>query len=449
MHSVFISYPHETSAYIATKICNAIEGEGITCWYEPRDPIIGKYPDIIVEAIDNCKVFVLVVDESSTKSLHVMSELDTAFKNIDERSKRRENSHPLIKETTTIIPFIIGGQPSDRNMRYYLGSFGWVNADYETIDASIAELAKKVSRVLKGDDNSSEIDTGPQERYSSLYYKVNDDFEAARSKEQCLVIDYFLSDKYDDILSKKERANILDVGSGYGHQMMSYVKERENISCAVGIDFNQRFVDYSNKNYGSNKVCFYKVDCESDDFRKSIRAIMSEKKIKQFDFINISFTLLHLLNPLKMMITLQEILSDDGKMMIIDVDDDLTMAYPDPSNCISKFMSLISKSKTSGFRHSGREAYKILKDAGLNKITLERNGFSTIGVPPTIKNYLYRSCIELVPEMMSEMSTLYPDDKKIESYNKLADELKDDVKKQYYDSGFYMTFGFMVYIVSK
>ena len=77
-HSVFISYHHDSSVQLVERIVQALESSGIKCWYAPRD-VQSKYAGDIVRAIEECKVFLLVMNRYSTHSEHVLNEIDCAF----------------------------------------------------------------------------------------------------------------------------------------------------------------------------------------------------------------------------------------------------------------------------------------------------------------------------------------------------------------------------------
>ena len=77
-HEVFISYHRNSSAELVEHIVAALESHGIKCWYAPRD-VDSSYAGDIVKAINTCKVFLLVMNEQSSHSAHVLNEIDCAF----------------------------------------------------------------------------------------------------------------------------------------------------------------------------------------------------------------------------------------------------------------------------------------------------------------------------------------------------------------------------------
>jgi len=78
IYDVFISYEHE-SKMIADKICANLEKNTIRCWYAPRD-VIGDYASSIVSAINKSKIFIVILSSNSSRSPHVLNEIEIAYK---------------------------------------------------------------------------------------------------------------------------------------------------------------------------------------------------------------------------------------------------------------------------------------------------------------------------------------------------------------------------------
>ena len=76
VNAVFISYASQDTA-VADALCAALERTGIACWIAPRNVVPGDfYADSIVQAINACKVLVLVLSDSSINSPHVVRDID-------------------------------------------------------------------------------------------------------------------------------------------------------------------------------------------------------------------------------------------------------------------------------------------------------------------------------------------------------------------------------------
>lgn len=132
---VFISYHTETGKDAVGKICAALEGAGISCWYAPRD-VGANYAQSIVEAIRGCKVFLLVLNEGSNASAHVLNEINCAF----DRFKAHED--------ITLLPFRIDQCALSDDIYYYLGRIHIMDGMLPPELLRIQELVDRVRRLL-------------------------------------------------------------------------------------------------------------------------------------------------------------------------------------------------------------------------------------------------------------------------------------------------------------
>jgi hypothetical protein len=75
----FISYPHQDKA-VADAACATLEAAGIRCWIAPRDVEPGaEWAGAIVDAIDHCRVMVLIFSSSANQSKQIRREVQRAF----------------------------------------------------------------------------------------------------------------------------------------------------------------------------------------------------------------------------------------------------------------------------------------------------------------------------------------------------------------------------------
>jgi hypothetical protein len=74
---VFISYPHQDEP--TAKACEKLEAADIRCWIAPRDIAPGaEWAAAIVEAINNCRLMVLIFSSSANQSLQIGREVKLA-----------------------------------------------------------------------------------------------------------------------------------------------------------------------------------------------------------------------------------------------------------------------------------------------------------------------------------------------------------------------------------
>ncbi|HSB79862.1 MAG TPA: SUMF1/EgtB/PvdO family nonheme iron enzyme [Candidatus Methylomirabilis sp.] len=136
-HQVFISYATDDKD-TADRVCDSLEAAGIPCWIAPRDIEPGaSFPAAIVNAIEQSQVFVLVLSEHSNASAHVRSEVDRAF-----------------TKGIGIVPLRIDAVQLSPELRYFLSTVQWLDAQSGSMDLHLEQLAKAVSDVLAGGGGS-------------------------------------------------------------------------------------------------------------------------------------------------------------------------------------------------------------------------------------------------------------------------------------------------------
>lgn len=108
-YNFFISYSSKDEE-IAFKIVNAIESAGYTCWIAPRNiPYGTPYASAIMEGIDGCDKFLVLITKNSVKSRDVLNEVD--------------NAHSAKK---TILPVRLTDTELPRELNYYLSRTQWL-----------------------------------------------------------------------------------------------------------------------------------------------------------------------------------------------------------------------------------------------------------------------------------------------------------------------------------
>lgn len=115
MADVFISYSMETAEEIARDLADALRERGISCWYAGEHEELGEYPENIVTALEDCRVFLLIMNQAAIHSLDVKSETAIAF-------NRLRKYHKQKKRKITLIPFRVEdcSIEDDKGMYYFL-----------------------------------------------------------------------------------------------------------------------------------------------------------------------------------------------------------------------------------------------------------------------------------------------------------------------------------------
>jgi tetratricopeptide (TPR) repeat protein len=126
---VFISYRHEDQT-VADRVCEALERHHVDCWIAPRDMPPGEdWPTGIVEGVQQCHTFVLVLSENCQNSRHIARELELA------------DSHAL-----RIVALRIQDVQPPPQLLFFLGNVQWLDAFGDRFDASMGRLAEAMTR---------------------------------------------------------------------------------------------------------------------------------------------------------------------------------------------------------------------------------------------------------------------------------------------------------------
>ena len=130
-HDVFISYSSRDKE-IADMVCDALEKKRAQCWIAPRDIVPGMdWSDAIIDAIVECKVFLLVLSKASNESEQVKREVQNA-----------------VSERKHIFTFLIEQVDLTKHMRYFIGTPHWMDALKPPIEPHLARVAQSMRKLL-------------------------------------------------------------------------------------------------------------------------------------------------------------------------------------------------------------------------------------------------------------------------------------------------------------
>jgi len=134
-HDAFISHSSKDKT-IADAVCGTLEGKNIRCWIAPRDVPPGThYGAALDKAIENSKVFILLISKGSNNSNQVIRELEIAA----------DNGIPIIPIRIEDI------EPTDA-MRYYVKSLHWLDALTPPLERHLEKITASVQALLSIED---------------------------------------------------------------------------------------------------------------------------------------------------------------------------------------------------------------------------------------------------------------------------------------------------------
>jgi hypothetical protein len=145
---VFISYAHQDKA-LADATCAKLESEGIRCWQAPRDIApSADWAASIVDAIESCRVMVLIFSGHTNRSRQIGREVQQAF----DREK-------------PVVPFRIENVTPEKSLRYYMDSVHWLDALTPPVEQHLQRLASAVQALLAAtqSEDDAQNDRMPRE----------------------------------------------------------------------------------------------------------------------------------------------------------------------------------------------------------------------------------------------------------------------------------------------
>jgi hypothetical protein len=131
---VFISYSSNDKA-IADAACAALEATGIRCWIAPRDILPGfDWGDSIMEALDHCRVLVLIFSSSANSSPQIRREVER-----------------VVNRGIPVLPVRIENIVPTKAMAYFMGPVHWLDALTPPLESHLARLAASIKMLLAAD----------------------------------------------------------------------------------------------------------------------------------------------------------------------------------------------------------------------------------------------------------------------------------------------------------
>jgi tetratricopeptide (TPR) repeat protein len=160
---VFICYPHQNKT-VADAACAKLEGAGVRCWIAPRDITpSAEWAASIIDAIDQCRLMVLIFSVHSNRSKQVHREVQRAF----------DGEKP-------VIPFRIDDILPDKSLAYYMGAVHWLDALTAPLESHLEKLVAAVSRILQVDPSRS---TQPVPYHAAFGHPSRDSYEQGIAHE--------------------------------------------------------------------------------------------------------------------------------------------------------------------------------------------------------------------------------------------------------------------------
>jgi len=128
---VFLSYSSKDKT-AADAACSVLEAHGIRCWVAPRDILPGAdWGESIIEAINGCKLMVLIFSGNANASQQVKREVER-----------------VVNRGLPIIPVRIEDVLPSQALEYFLSTPHWLDAFTPPLERHLEHLAATVKQLL-------------------------------------------------------------------------------------------------------------------------------------------------------------------------------------------------------------------------------------------------------------------------------------------------------------
>ncbi len=197
--------------------------------------------------------------------------------------------------------------------------------------------------------------------------------ELKRLELQDLLLSDYESAVFDSLLSGRKGLNILDLGCNNGQKTLNRFS-KNNILNVIGIEYNDSLVKEAKAKYRNERYSFCQMDVESPSFISDLGKIMDERKIKGFDFIYLSFVLMHLNDPMNLLRRIFPLLNKDGALVIIEGHDEISYLKNGDAKLFHEFLEILNNDPYAGKRNLGAILPNSLKEIGYKNVKTCREG---------------------------------------------------------------------------
>lgn len=432
LYDVFISHHSDSTGKFIYTLSEILNEFHMRDWFSERDlGPIDNYAQKIPDAIASSRMLLLLLNEYANVSNRVLEEYQYAInKNIPILVARMDDCKP--REEYTFL----------RSHCQFISVAG-----LEPFPAA-RQILKALQSVLENRTIQNDTDETPNyniHRGNDLLF-YSDEGERERLHAQHMFLYQFANDFYTQFLSEEGVQSFLDIGCNTGEQAFMFLKDFPGIRY-FGIDREQDALDTGKEMYPD--AAFYQGDCGSEALDDLLCEIEEENSLDGFDIINISMLLLHLdeQQAQTMMDILASHLSENGRLVVLDIDDGYNLAYPDEDNRFAKAVSICAETKYSGYRKSGRQVFNLLHDVGIRNAALHKIGLSTVGMNREERGKFFDIYFWLILDDLRKMcrEAETAQDPLINSHLTWLDSNYQKMRFAFKKMDFFFTLGFMLY----
>lgn len=230
---------------------------------------------------------------------------------------------------------------------------------------------------------------------------------------------------YNRVLEGMEHGVVLDIGCNDGTRTVDRFGT-DRVSKVIGVEYHRELADRANSNHGGGKFHFYQADAESSGFEDSLENIMEIFGIEGFDIINISFVLMHLKDPGKLLSRMKNFLKPGGTLISVETDDRFSRMLPDKEGRMKQFLEFCRKDMLSGRRRLGGDVPDMLELCGYQDVLVHSRCISASASEKNRKEQMFEIAFSWLLEDFEQMCRIYPEN---QEYARIKTEIAENYEK--------------------
>lgn len=434
---IFISYRRDGGYAMARLLYECFHNAGLSVFLDLEELRSGPFNDKLYEAIDNCENFLLVLPPNGLD--RCQSESDWLRLEIEHAIKQKKNIIPLMMVGFTFPEEL---PPSLQVLPFFNG----VQSSREYFDATI----KKILSMLRG-VSLDETKINVNERHDDVrYYFDEDEAERHRLHTEDDLLARYEKPIVDKLLEGKENVVCLDVNvlsTRGSYARLEYPQIQHVIALTYNEDVAKRGKAKKIDGENGDKIDFFQVQFEADDFEKQLEKCLAQAGVDGVDIVYLSMAIMDFKKPFKILHAIQNCLNDDAVMLVRDVDDGAVFAYPDKDGLFAKFQSFYVHNIYSGYRYTGRQVYSYIRKMDPKEIVLERFGINTSNLTRKDKKALFEAWFSFIPNDFNRMLKEYPDSKIAKEAVDFCNKYYDELNEQFFSRDVLFSSGYILYSV--
>lgn len=220
---------------------------------------------------------------------------------------------------------------------------------------------------------------------------------------------------------------VLDIGCNDGRKTVQRFSDT-GIGRVVGLEYNENLAQTAQERYGNEKFSFHHCDVEAPDFTEQLCRLCEQEAIGTFDMIYLSFLLMHLSDPVRLLQRLRPFLKDGGCLLVIEPNDAVSKLDPDPQELLPAFLAILAQDKYAGNRSVGTRLPQLLQQAGYEEIHIWQEEISAKNGEMEKKQDVFQTFFSYLPEDVALLQSQEPENPRYQAWHDWLQQNFEDLR---------------------